>query len=505
MKTFEEYLRENGEVGHIQSIIQSIVYISGLPKVKPKELVITETGIKGIVQGIEEELVEVLLLSPDKASIGERVARTNDNLKIPVSASFSGRIVNPLGEPIDGSGPIMGEKEERSVFQKALGIKERVKISEQLDTGVSLVDVMIPLGKGQRELIMGDQKTGKTTFLLQTMTHQAKKNTLCIYVGIGKRSQDAKNVEEYLRKMGVFENCLIVFASSADPASLVFLAPYTGMTMAEYFRDAGRDVLIVLDDLTNHAKFYREISLLSKRMPARESYPGDIFHVHAALLERAGRIKKGDTSVSISALPVIETVQGDLTGYIPTNTMAMTDGHILFDASEYKKGRRPAVNVSLSVTRVGNQTQSQLEHKIRRALVERLNLYKKAQELAHFGFDLPLKTRTDLNVGERLEAVFDQESHTIVPKPAALILLGLVLHDYWASKSIDQVRVERTKLVEAFNEGLFKNIEESFSKVDDLVSLDNLIKENEDLFGKVLYSNILTKSKIKEQVERGQK
>ena len=185
--------------------------------------------------------------------------------------------------------------------------------------------------------------------------------------------------------------------------------------------------------------------------------------------------------------------------------MAMTDGHILFDASEYKKGRRPAVNVSLSVTRVGNQTQSQLEHKIRRALVERLNLYKKAQELAHFGFDLPLKTRTDLNVGERLEAVFDQESHTIVPKPAALILLGLVLHDYWASKSIDQVRVERTKLVEAFNKGLFKNIEASFSKVADLVSLDNLIKENEDLFGKVLYSNILTTSKIKEQVERGQK
>ncbi len=505
MKTFEEYLRESGEVGHIQSIIQSIVYISGLPKAKPNELVITETGIKGIIQGIEEELIEILLLSPEKAVIGERVTRTNDNLKIPISTSFTSRIVNSLGEPIDGAGPIMGEKELRPIFSKAYGIKERVKISDQLDTGLSLVDFMIPLGKGQRELVMGDQKTGKTTFLLQTMTQQAKKNTLCIYVGIGKRSQDVKNVEEYLRKMGVFENCLIVFASSADPASLVYLAPYTGITMAEYFRDSGRDVLIILDDLTNHAKYYREISLLSKRMPARESYPGDIFHIHAALLERAGRIKKGDTSVSITALPVIETVQGDLTGYIPTNTMAMTDGHIFFDASEYRKGRRPAVNVSLSVTRVGNQTQNPLEHKIRRLLIEKLNLYKKAQELAHFGFDLPLKTRTDLNLGERLEAVFDQDSHTIVPKPAALILLGLVLHDYWASKSIDQVRVERTKLVDGYNKGLFKNVEANFAKVDDLASLDKLIKENEDLIGKVLYSNILTASKLKEEVEGGQK
>ncbi|MEX0617059.1 MAG: F0F1 ATP synthase subunit alpha [Candidatus Woykebacteria bacterium] len=490
MKTFDDYLRETQEIGRVESVLNTVIYLSGLPKAKLSEVVITETGKKGIVQSIDPELVEVILLESDLPVIGERVARTGENMKIQVSQNLLGRVVGPLMNTQDGLGPAMGEKESRPVFNKAPGIQERVKISEQLETGVAIVDYMIPLGKGQRELILGDQKTGRTTFLLQTIYNQAKKGTICIYVGIGKKKSDIKSIEDYLQKTGILGNCVIVFASSADPASLVYLAPYSAFTLAEYFRDLGKDVLIVLDDLTNHAKFYREISLLSKKMPARESYPGDIFHIHAKILERAGRIKYGSGSVSITALPVVETVQGDLTGYLPTNSMAMTDGHIFFDEAEFKKGRRPAVNTSLSVTRVGNQTQNMLEQKIRRALVEKLNLYRKAQELSHFGFDLPLKTRSDLNIGERLEAIFDQETYTVIPKDVALILVGLAFSDYWSSKNIEQVRVERTKLVEAFAKCAFESVVADLQKFEDVEALENYLGANREKIEQILYSRI---------------
>ncbi len=490
MQVFDDLLRETGEVGHIESILQSIVYVSGLPGAKPNELVITDQGQRGIVKGIERDLIEIILLSSEGVSIGQRVARTRDSFKIQISKGLLGRIVNPNCEPIDGIGPVREDKTSYPVYNNAPPISERVKVTQQFETGVGLIDFMVPLGKGQRELVLGDQKTGKTVFLLQTMSNQAKKGTICIYVGIGKKTSDVKNVEEYLKNAGVINNCVLVFASSSDPTSLVYLAPYTGMTIAEYFRDQGNDVLIVLDDLTNHAKFYREMSLLSKRMPARESYPGDIFHIHAALLERAGRVKRGDGSVSITALPVIETVQGDLTGYLPTNAMAMTDGHIFFDESEFKKGRRPAVNVSLSVTRVGNQTQKPLEQQVNRSLIEKLNLYKKAQELAHFGFDLPIKTRTDLNLGERLEAVFDQDSHTLVTKNIALLLFGLVLEEYWSSKDIEQVRVERTKLVEAFDRGLLKGLDSKFQEVVDTKSLVDFVLENQTKVDEIIHARL---------------
>lgn len=501
MQAFNELLKETGEVGHIESVLQSIVYVSGLPGARPNELVVTEEGQRGIVKGIERDLIEVILLSSEGVSVGQRVARTKDSFKIQISRGLLGRIVNPNSEPIDGLGPVRGDKISCPVYNSAPPIGERVKVSQQFETGVGLIDFMVPLGKGQRELVLGDQKTGKTAFLLQTISNQAKKGTVCIYVGIGKKTSDVKNVEEYLKNAGVVGNCVLVFASSSDPASLVYLAPYSGMTIAEYFRDQGNDVLIVLDDLTNHAKFYREMSLLSKRMPARESYPGDIFHIHAALLERAGRIKKGDSSVSITALPVIETIQGDLTGYLPTNAMAMTDGHIFFDESEFKKGRRPAVNVSLSVTRVGSQTQKPLEQQVRRSLVEKLNLYKKAQELAHFGFDLPIKTRTDLNLGERLEAVFDQDSHTLVTKNIALLLFGLVLEEYWSSKDIEQVRVERAKLVEAFNRGLLKGLDSGLQGVADTKSLVDFVLGNQAEVDELLHSRISSSPGINKESE----
>lgn len=502
MKTFEDFLKETGEVGHIESIDQSIIKVSGLPQARLNEVVITESGERGLITGIEKNLIEIILLSSESVIVGERVSRSGQTLKIKVSEELLGRIVNPQAEPIDGLGPITGHLEVRSVYNTAPGIVERVKVSEQLNTGVSVVDLMVPLGKGQRQLVLGDQKTGKTTFILQTMAQQAQEGAICIYVGVGKKISDVKQVEDYLKKMGVFKNCVIVFSSSADPSAQIFLAPYSGMTIAEYFRGEGKNVVIVIDDLTNHAKFYREISLLSRRMPARESYPGDIFHIHAALLERAGKIKHGDKTVSITALPVVETIQGDLTGYLQTNSMAMTDGHIFFDEAEFKKGRRPGINTSLSVTRVGNQTQLVLEQNIRKILVEKLNLYKKAQDLAHFGFDLPLKTRTDLNLGERLEAVFDQESYTTIPKSVSLLLIGLVLTDFWSSKGIEQVRVERTKFVESYKQGLLEYFESKIKELDSIQSLEKLIKENEEKIDNLLYSKLKIQERSEEEAPR---
>lgn len=501
MKNFEDCLKESGEIGHVESTNQSIVYVSGLPRVRLNEVVITESNQQGMVTGIDKDLIEIILLSPEQAVVGQKVTRTSQVLKIKISEGVLGRIVNPLIQSIDGLGPITGHLELRSVYNSAPGIVDRVKVSEPFNTGVGLVDFMVPLGKGQRELLLGDQKTGKTTFILQTMAQQAEEGTVCIYVGVGKKKSDVKHVEDYLKKMGVFSKCVIIFSSSADPASQVFIAPYSGMTIAEYFRDLGKNVLIVIDDLTNHAKFYREISLLSKRMPARESYPGDIFHIHAALLERAGRVKHRDGSVSITALPLIETVQGDLTGYLQTNAMAMTDGHIFFDETEFKKGRRPGINISLSVTRVGNQTQRVIEKKMRKTLFEKLNQYKKAQELAHFGFDLPLKTRSDLNLGERLEAVFDQESYTIVSKNTALLFLGLVLSGFWSSKSIDQVRVERTKIVEAYENGSLRFIESEIKKLESVQALEKLIKDNEEKLGNIIYSKLSIHKKQNKEEE----
>ena len=488
MRSFEHYLKEIGEVGHVESIVQSIVYVSGLPGVKLNEVVLTQTGQKGLVESIGKELIEVLMLSSERILPGVQVTRTNETLKIPISLDILGRVVDPFMQPIDGLGPIKGEKTILPIERDAPGIKERVRITQQLVSGVSLVDFLVPLGKGQRQLIMGDQKTGRTTFLLQAAIAQTLKGAICVYVGIGKKKSDMKFVEEYLRKTKAMESSVIIFTSSADPSPLVHLAPFAGFTAAEYFRDQGREVLIMLDDLTTHAKFYREISLLSSRMPARESYPGDIFHVHARLLERAGNFKKGPGSVSITALPVVETVQGDLTGFLPTNAMAMTDGHLFFDVSEFKKGRRPAINVSQSVTRVGNQTQRPLEQEIRKTLAEKLSRYRKALEIAHFGFDLPLQTRTELNFGERLETVFDQESSTIIDKSLAMLLFGLLLNDFWSAKQIEQVRVERAKIVEANAKGLLTKITAKVSQALDLEGLKNAVKEEVGEVENILYS-----------------
>jgi F-type H+-transporting ATPase subunit alpha len=272
MKSFQDYLKEIGEVGYIGSIVHSIVYISGLPGARPKEMVIAEGGQRGIVQSLSADMVEVLMLDTEGLVNNLAVARTGEEFKIPVGEGILGRVVDAFAESIDALGPILGEKTPQPIEPGAPGIDRRVRVNRPLETGVTMVDLLVPIGYGQRELVIGDKKTGKTTFLLQTIANQVKKGVVCVYVSIGKRQDDVKTIERYLRKKEVFANCVMVSANAADPATMVYLAPFTGLAIAEFFRDKGRDVVIVFDDLTNHAKFYREISLLLKRAPGRSSF-----------------------------------------------------------------------------------------------------------------------------------------------------------------------------------------------------------------------------------------
>ena len=488
-KTFKEYLDETGEVGSVQSIIQSIVHISGLPSVRPKEMIIGEGGQRGIVQSIEEGLAEVLMLDTKGLVSNLAVARTNETFSVPVSDGLLGRIIDAIGRPIDGKGPISGQKVNQPIEPSAPGISLRVRINKPLETGVSIVDLLVPIGYGQRELVIGDKKTGKTTFVLQTIANQAAQGVVCVYVSVGKRQDDLKFVENYLRKNNVLGNCVLISANSADPAPMVYLSPYVGMSIAEYFRDLGRDCLVVFDDLTNHAKFYREISLLLERAPGRSSYPGDIFHIHAALLERAGNIKIGDgsTTVSITSLPMAETLEGDLTGYIQTNLMAITDGHIFFDIDEFRKGARPAINPGLSVSRVGNQTKQPIDRKLAQMVREDLSKYSRSLEIARFGVELPEKTRQEIELGEKIGVIFNQDSETIVPRSLQMVMLGMLFAGFWQGKNSNLVKVDVIKVVQKHQKGAFKGIETEVLNAKTLDDLSNLVRKYAQKLSEVLY------------------
>lgn len=488
MKSYEDYLKETGEVGSIQSIVHSIVYVSGLPGVRPKEMVIAEGGQRGIVQSLERDMVEVLMLDTHDLVSNLSVARTNETFTIPSGEGLLGRVVDAFARPLDGAGPVRGEKQSRAIEPVAPGINVRSKIDRPLETGVTMVDLLVPVGYGQRELVIGDKKTGKTTFILQTMANQAANGVICVYVAIGKRQDDVKNVENYLRKKNVLGNCVIVAASASDPATMIYLSPYTGLTMAEYFRDSGRDVLIVFDDLSNHAKFYREISLLLKRSPGRSSYPGDIFHVHAALLERAGNIKSSSgKNVSITALPVAETLEGDLTGYIQTNLMAITDGHIFFDIDEFRKGSRPAINPALSVSRVGNQTKSPIDREIAQIIREDLARYQRSLEIARFGVELPEKTQAEIEVGEKIGVIFNQGASSVINRSLQMILLGLLLSGFWSGKNTGLVKVDVIKLIQKQQKGALKNLEKQVLGVKSAAELSSMVKSSTKNVMEVLY------------------
>ena len=465
---FEKFLTTYEEVGYVEILSYPVIYASGLPNVKVREVVMFDDGSLGYVTSLDKEYVEILLFSKDGLRIGSKIARTGNVLEIPVGEELLGTSITPLGFSIYEGYPAKRKADFRPIDIHALDISYREKITEPVETGVALVDLLIPLGKGQREMIVGDRKTGKTEFLLQTMLSQAKKGTICIYAAIGKKKIDIKKVENFFVRNGIIENSIIVATSSSDALGLVYLTPYSAMSIAEYFRDLGRDVLLILDDMSTHAKFYREISLLSKRFPGRSSYPGDIFYTHSRLLERAGNFKHpSGKPVSITCLPVAESIEGDISGYIQTNLMSITDGHVYFDKDLFANGRRPAINYFLSVTRVGRQTQSQIRWGVNRELNSFLTLLEKTQSFIHFGAELNEGIRSTLSMGEHVLAFFDQPMDKVIPINMQIVLFGMIWLGFFKSETneriqfITQLSIEKYRSDQKFKEKIDKLISDS--------------------------------------------
>lgn len=424
---FSTKMNEIGEFGIVENVRHPIVTASGLPGARLNEIVLFESGEMGEVFLMEENSLEILVFSKNPVMVGTKITRGDSFLSVPVGDELLGGIIDPLGNSVSQNIRMQKPATFRDIDVAPLGISSRARIKKPFVTGVTIVDTMVPLGHGQKELIIGDRKTGKTSFLLATIKNQVKLGSIAIYAGIAKRKSDIKKVETFLQDEGLANSSIIVSTTSYDSPSLIYLAPYTALTIAEHFRDMGRDVLVVLDDLSSHARFYLEISLLAKRFPGRDAYPGDIFHTHARLLERAGNFKLAEgREASITVLPVAEVVEGDLTGYITTNLMSMTDGHIFFDSDVYYEGRRPAINVPLSVTRVGRQAQSPLLRSINREISAFITLYEKVQNLSHFGAELNDSVKETIATGESVYRFFNQHYNISLPVEVQIVVFGLL-------------------------------------------------------------------------------
>jgi F-type H+-transporting ATPase subunit alpha len=471
MKTFQQYLTSSEEIGFVEACNQSIVYANGLPNATLEEIVIFDSGEVGVILSMSRDQVEILLLSKSTIKAGVRVTRTGSKQEMPVGFELLGRAINPFGQPLNASHSIEKTKISRPIDISPSGINTRKRIEQSFETGVTLVDMLIPLGKGQRELVIGDRKTGKTSFLYQTILKQATLGTICIYAGIGKKKTDIKHIESFFHRMGIQNNTVIVATSSEDPAGVIYLTPYAAMTLAEYFRDEGHDVLVVMDDLFTHAKFYREIMLIGKRFPGRNAYPADIFYTHARLLERAGNfILPNGSEHAITCLPVVESVEGDIAGYIQTNLMSMTDGHIYFDIDMFGKGNRPAINPFLSVSRVGRQTQTPLRLTLNRELISFLTLHRKLESYSHFSAEAGPDVKRTLAVAERITAFFTQGGTEVKNLDLQIIIFCLLWIDYW------QEITKLEKDIAIINES-YKNNLDAQAMVKELITNANSLNE----------------------------
>ena len=411
ISNFESRLQMN-EIGTVLTIGDGVARVFGLKNVLAGELVEFEGGVKGMVLNLETNNVGIVVLGDDSAiKEGSTVKRTEKIVSVPVGDALLGRVVNAIGEPIDGAGEI-NTKEFRNVEIKAPGIVTRKSVHEPMQTGIKAIDAMIPIGRGQRELIIGDRKTGKTAVAVDTIINQKGKNVVCIYVAIGQKQSTVRQVYQKLLEAGALEYTIIVSATASHSAPLQYLAPYTGCTMGEYYRDSGRHALIVYDDLTKQSQAYRQLSLLLRRPPGREAFPGDVFYIHSRLLERACKLNDSLGAGSLTALPVIETQEGDVSAYIPTNVISITDGQIYLESDLFNSGIRPAVNVGLSVSRVGGSAQIKAMKKVAGTLRLDLAQYRELAAFAQFGSDLDEATQRQLNRGARLVELLKQAQYS---------------------------------------------------------------------------------------------
>ncbi len=477
MMQFDFYLKKYGEVGYVIRSLQSLAYIDGLPSAMLSELVVFNDGNFGRIISLAESEVEVLLLTTQSIKVGTKVARVGAKLEVGVGEELLGRVMDPLVRDFL-SRDLIKTKQTRSIDITPGGISSRVKITETFETGVSWVDLIIPLGRGQRELVIGDRKIGKTDFLLQVMLAASKRNDLCIYGAIAKNKQDIKEAEEFIRDNKIEKNTIMVVTSASDPAGMIFLAPFTAMTIAEYFRDQGRGVLLILDDMTAHAKYYREIMLLARRFPGRSSYPGDIFYVQSRLLERAGNFSSG----SITVLPVAELIMSDMSGYIQTNLMSITDGHILFDTDYYNQGRRPAINPFLSVSRVGHQTQSMLMRDVGREVTSFLVKLTEVRQYMHFGAELSELTKNILTLGEQVMLFFEQTPQSSIPSTINVVMLAGIWAGLWKNKKPSDLKAFWGSLVTLYetDKNFSQWVKELVSGKNKFIELVEAVKQNSE-------------------------
>jgi len=467
------------ETGKVISVADGVANVYGLKNVMAGEMVEFESGEKGMALNLEESSVGIVILGKTSGiTEGSSVKRLKKLLRVPVGDALIGRVVNSLGEPIDAKGPIEAT-ESRFVEEKAKGIMARKSVHEPLQTGIKAIDALVPIGRGQRELIIGDRQTGKTTVAIDTIINQKGQDVICIYVAIGQKQSTVAQVVKKLEEYGAMDYTIVVNAGASDAAALQYLAPYAGVTMGEYFRDNSRHALIIYDDLSKHAVAYREMSLILRRPPGREAYPGDVFYLHSRLLERASKLNDALGAGSLTALPIIETQAGDVSAYIPTNVISITDGQIFLESDLFNSGIRPAINVGLSVSRVGGAAQIKAIKQVSGTLRLDLAQYRELQAFAQFASDLDESSRKQLERGQKMVEVLKQSPYSPLPVENQVVIIFAGAKGY-----LDDVA---TANVTKFEAELYPYIEAKYPEIFEQIRTKKVLdKEVEEILHKAL-------------------
>lgn len=469
------------DTGVVLTVGDGISFVRGLRDVQANELVRFENGTFGLALNLEENQVGVILLGEDRGiREGDTVYRTEEIVQVPVGDNLLGRIIDPLGEPLDNKGPIE-TTEERHIERMAPGVMTRQSVDRPLFTGLKVIDSMIPIGKGQRELIIGDRQTGKTSIALNTILNQKDQNVKCVYVAIGQKSSTVVQVAETLQRYGAMDYTVIINSPADDSAARQYISPYAGTAIGEYWMDKGEDVLVIYDDLSKHAVAYRTISLLLKRPSGREAFPGDVFYLHSRLLERSGQLNEHYGGGSMTALPIIETQLGDISAYIPTNVISITDGQLFLDTEAFNSGNRPAVDSGLSVSRVGSAAQTDAMKSVSGSLKLELATYEELSSFAQFSSDIDPETQKTINHGDRLMELLKQPAYQVIAHE--LVILSLYLSEYgW----LDQLEVEEVRSFERYMHEAFMNnhsdlleeLAKEYELTDDLQKRIDEVMEN---------------------------
>jgi len=471
IKKYEKDIKTDS-VGTVINVGDGIALVHGLDKAMSRELLLFPNDVYGMVLNLETDHVGAILLDESTGvKEGDTVKTTGRILEVPVGDNMIGRVINPLGQPIDGLGKIETTK-TRPIEQKATGVMSRKSVNEPLQTGIKVLDALVPIGRGQRELIIGDRQTGKTAITIDTIINQKGKDVICIYVAIGQKESTVANVYEQLKQFGAMDYSIIVSASASQPSPLLYLAPYAGVTIGEDFMFQGKDVLVIYDDLTKHAIAYRELSLLLRRPPGREAYPGDVFYLHSRLLERAAKLNDDLGGGSITALPIIETQAGDISAYIPTNVISITDGQIFLQSDLFHSGVRPAINAGLSVSRVGGSAQIKAIKKVSGTLRLALAAYRELEAFTQFGSDLDDATKARLERGKRTVEILKQGLHQTMDVEKQVVSIFCLIKGY-----LDDVKVEDIGRFEQDIHDFFKNDDKGQKVLQEIVDTKGLPEE----------------------------